>query len=136
MRFVAIDPAQKTVDLIDAKTLTDTYSKVGLDPFQVDHGIIARGIAIVVYEKGMKADPNTVDFFSIGGHLFAGTAVLYAFDDNSRETINLNSKPPVMFYRSAREVEQAIARGEIYRPEIRVNGVVEWSWPHPWEIEP
>jgi hypothetical protein len=54
--------------------------------------------------------------------------VLYAFDP-AGETINLELPPPVMFYKSHVEVEAAIQRGEIRRPEQSVNGVVFWQWP-------
>jgi hypothetical protein len=43
--------------------------------------------------------------------------------------VSVPTPPEVMFYRSHVEVEAAIQRGELARPETRINGKLIWSWP-------
>jgi hypothetical protein len=69
-------------------------------------------------------------YFSIGTQLFQGGIILYAADE-AGNTIDLEAKPPVNFYRDAEQVEHAIAKGEINRPFMAVNGEVIWQWPQP-----
>lgn len=132
MKFCLIDAGERTVKVADAKTPQEAYVMVGLKPLEIDHGTIFRdtngcGVCIVVYEYGLMAPPNEMHFFSVGRQLYAGNAVLYAFDEHG-ETIDLSEPPPVMFYRSCHEAEQAIRRGEIIRPQTAVNGEVMWEW--------
>jgi hypothetical protein len=128
MRFVTIDATEMRVELVSARGTQECYKLVGLDPKKVDHGTAATGVAIVVHGLGLWENPETTKYFSIGSKLFAGNAVLYGYDAEG-ETINLNEKPPVIFYRSHYEVEAAIQRGEIERPCMLINGETIWQWP-------
>jgi hypothetical protein len=133
LSFIAINPEQKTVEVVQAEDLRDVYQSVGLDRLGVDHGVIARLpndelIAIVVGEHGMFKDPAEASYFSIGPMLYEGGAVIYAADATG-DTVSIKHKPPVCFYRDAAEVEKAIVAGEVVRPEMAVNGQVTWSWP-------
>jgi hypothetical protein len=133
LSFIAIDPTKATVEVVQAEELREVYPTVGLEPTQVDHGMIARlpndeKIAIVVGEYGMFKDPAEGHYFSIGSMLYEGGAVIYAADAIG-DTVSIRVKPPVCFYRDAAEVERAISRGEVLRPQMAVNGQVTWSWP-------
>ena len=55
--------------------------------------------------------------------------MLYAYNE-AGETIDMPmDPPPVMFFKSHREVEAAIQRGEVRRPETAINDQVIWRWP-------
>jgi len=112
--------------------LDDALQSVGLNSRQIDFGCLKRpdmtpGISIVVYEFGLKEPPQDQHFFAIGRSLFAGNAVLFAFDDVG-STIDLEQMPPVLFFRDHHEVERSIEEDIIDRPEISVNGRVLWQW--------
>ncbi|HEY2242729.1 MAG TPA: hypothetical protein VGH47_00725 [Xanthobacteraceae bacterium] len=135
MRFLVVDAEHRTVRLVEADDPQHVYELAGLDALHVDHAIVARsnelglGIGIAVFEHGLFAPPAATFYFSIGRQMYAGNAVLYAFDA-AGETISMpRSPPPVMFYRSYREVEAAIARDEIDRPQTMMNGAAIWAWP-------
>jgi hypothetical protein len=71
-----------------------------------------------------------VKYFSIYGQLFAGNAVLYAFN-KSGETIDIRQLPAIMFYRDVAEVERAIDAGAVKRPQMSYGETVYWRWPDP-----
>jgi hypothetical protein len=131
MRFLLIDADKRTVTPKHANDLRECYATLGLDLNSIDHGVVARSphgtIAIVVYEFGLMEPPAMHNFFSIGQQLYAGNAVLYAADATG-ETMDLELNLPVMFYRSSKEAETAIQRGDIQRPQTAVNGKVIWQW--------
>ena len=134
MRFVVIDARLRIVVPIAANS-GEIYELAGLDTFHVDHAVVARspetgiGIAIAVHEHGLFQPPADCFYFSVGRKMYAGNAVLYAFDGAGR-TIDMPAQPPpVMFYRSHRELEAAIERGEIDRPQTLINNIVVWRWP-------
>jgi hypothetical protein len=138
-QFIIINPHDATVKVVEAKDLTDACKRVGLDKNEVDYGCLHRHdngetINIVVFEYGLLVPPERGKYFSIGAALFEGGAVIFAADAMG-ETVSIKRKPPVMFYRSHVEVEEAIARGEVRRPETSVNGRVVWSWPNRRENE-
>jgi hypothetical protein len=132
MNFIAIDPRRASVEIVSADELTDVYGRVGLEPGQVDHGVVhafdnGESLNIVVYEAGLfRGDQGR--YFSIGTHLYEGGAVIYAADERG-ETVSVNHKPPIMFYRDVREVEYAIETGEVVRPQRAFNEEVTWVWP-------
>jgi hypothetical protein len=135
MHYGLINAAERTAVLHDADRIQDCYSLIGLDALQLDHGVVVRrpdssGIGIFVYEYGLMQDPAQTNYFSIGRGLYAGNAVIYAFDANG-ESVELKIMPPIMFYRSFKEVEQAIQRGEINRPFTAVNEAITWAWNYP-----
>jgi hypothetical protein len=123
------------VDLVSAKELTDVYAMAGLKPDEVDHGCVHRyeggqTVNIVVFEYSNFVAKEQGHYFSLGGSLFQGGAVLYAANELG-DTIDMIAKPAVMFYRSWLQVEEAIDRGEVQRPYMAVNGKVIWRWPEP-----
>jgi hypothetical protein len=132
MNFIKIDPMSASVEIVSAEDVTGVYEQVGLEKNQVDHGALYRfengeSLNIVVYEAGLfRGDQGR--YFSIGNHLYEGGAVIYAADE-AGETISVNHKPPVMFYRDVREVEYAIETGEVIRPQRAFGEEVTWMWP-------
>jgi hypothetical protein len=123
------------VAFVEAANLDEAKRAVGLDPRQVDHGVVWRdlrsgGVSIVVYEFGLFVNQDRQRYFAINNQLFAGTAVLYGFDA-AGETVDLRELPPVYFFGNAGEVERAIARRQINRPVLAVNDEVLWRWPEP-----
>jgi hypothetical protein len=133
MQFVAIDPHHSKIEIIQANELTDVYARVGLKIGEVDFGTLHRypdgsTLNIVVYEYGLFKPPAEGKYFSIGSCLFEGGAVLFRADAIG-DTVSLGAPPPVMFFRGAHDIEGAIARGEIKRPQILVNDKSKWSWP-------
>jgi hypothetical protein len=137
MNFIAIDPRQRTVKFVEAKTLTETYPAVGLDLGEVDHGTVLRdadgsGAAIVVYQYSLYIPPEEAYYFSLGRTLYSGGAILYAFDSKG-DTCDFktiaDAPPPIMFYKDHHQVEAAIQRNEIARPITAVNDEVLWKWP-------
>jgi hypothetical protein len=135
MKFMTINAKERTTALVEAVDMFLLYESVGLRPAAVDHATITRfedgtGLAIIVDEIGMMRDPTETYFFSIGPQLYAGGAIVYAYDAEG-ETLGMISTIPVMFYRSCDEVEMAINRGEISRPFTAVNEEVLWEWNKP-----
>jgi hypothetical protein len=132
MKFVAIDPRDCTVKMMAAKDLNDLYNIVGLVKNQVDFACIHHSgewsLNIIVAEFGLFKPVEQGKYFSLGGQLLEGGAIIFRADE-AGETVDMVAIPPVMFYRSHVEVEQAIARGEVARPQMSVNGEVIWTWP-------
>jgi len=138
MKFYAIKPADCAVETIEAKEPYEAYKALGLDRMGVDHGTVARfddggGVAIVVYEFSLFVPVDDQRWYSILGQLFGGNALLYGYDAHG-ETCEFDTPPPIVFYPNAQEVEKAIERGEVKRPQIAVNQNVLWRWPEPHEI--
>jgi hypothetical protein len=139
LRFIAIDPKRAHVDFVEAKDLSDVCGRVGLDRNKVDHGSLFKdqdteeSYNIVVGEDSLfKGEDGR--YFSIGNMLFSGGAVIYAADYKG-DTVSIQAKPPVMFYRDVSEVETAIAAGAVERPVRAFDGVVTWRWPEARAIE-
>lgn len=134
MIFAIIRPDRRESVLVHAGTPQEVYAVVGLDAAHVDHGTIYRtadrSLAIVVGEFGLFEPPERIRYFSIGRQLYAGNAVLYAFDYVG-ETADLdpNAIPPITYYRDGFDVENAIRDDLIARPIIRRNDEVVWRWP-------
>lgn len=129
-RFVAVNPRERTVKAIEAASVIDAQHEIGLSG--VDHGVAMPGLGYVVYQYGLFVPTHEQHYFGLGGRLFAGPTVFYAFDQKGA-TMNLRVSefPEVRFYLGVNDVEAAIERDEIVRPIIAVNGVVRWEWPQP-----
>lgn len=132
MKFVVINPKARTIETVDAKELHDAERGAGLNPDSVDHGVLAPGLAYVVYEFGHFVPAAEQSYFSINRTLISGAAVLYGIDE-AGETIDIMKSgiPDVRFYLGANDVEAAIERNEIRRPQMAVNGQQIWAWPNP-----
>jgi hypothetical protein len=135
MKFVVIDPRKISVEQIDAPELHEALNLAGLTPHEIDHGVVTHGIGIVVYEFGLFVPPTEQRYFAVGKGLYAGTAVLYGYDERG-ETVDLAIWPPPRFFGSIDAIEQAIAADEIVRPRIAIDSTVTWEWPQPMEIPP
>lgn len=85
------------------------------------------GVSVVVYEYGLFVPPDQQRYFAINNKLYAGKALLYAFD-NQGETIDLKRPPDVVFFGSVRAIEMAIEAGQIERP---ASQTLNWQWPQP-----
>jgi hypothetical protein len=133
-RFATIRPAVQHQGIVNARTIRAALRSVELDPLQTDHGIVeranGRGIGIIVHEYGLFVPPPQQTYFAINKRLYAGNAILYAFN-SAGETINIERPLPLMIHwlRNALEVEQAITLGIVLRPQQRINNQVTWSWP-------
>lgn len=133
MRYITIDPARTAIKVIDADSYPYAVEVAGLEVGEVDHGTIERdpitgnGIGIVVYEYSLFVPSDQQRYFSIKGKLYAGRALLYAYNE-SGETIDLKRVPDVVFFGSARAVEMAIEAGTLERPASKTLG---WQWPQP-----
>jgi hypothetical protein len=133
-KFVLIDPRNCTVEMVEAEQLDELYWRVGLRPNEVDFGCIYRSqtegwtLNVIVDERGLRMPPDRAKYFSLGGQLLEGGAIVFKAERDG-ETSSMAAVPPVMFYRSHVEVEAAIAKGEIARPRMSVNGEVVWTWP-------
>lgn len=132
MRFIIINPHKRTVYTFECKDLSAAKQEAGLN--EVDHGTVAPGLGIVVYEFGLYTDPDTARYFGFNGRLYSGNAVLYAYDQIGN-TIDTPEEPlPIGLYPrwfdGRIEIEEHIAAGLLQRPEARVNGQLVWSWPN------
>jgi len=136
VRFATIEPAESRWELVEADELTDLYERLGLTG-DVDHTSLASphampsgvGISLVVREFSMFDPPEEQRFFAIGRTLCAGNAVLYGYDRHG-ESVDLEEMPVILFMTLA-GVEDAIARDQINRPYLAVNGEKLWEWPQP-----
>ena len=131
MKFGIIDPAAKTLVVRDFETLRDAQRAAGLD--KVDHGTIARGLAIVVYEFGFFEPADRTHYFSVTGGLYAGNAVLYGYDE-AGETVDVHESmvPPITFFDTVGDIVVAMIRGLVRRPRHSVNNEPPtWQWPQP-----
>lgn len=134
MLFGIINATARTVEIADHPSDDAAKAQAGL--VNVDHGVVLRatdkahGIAIMVYEYGLFEPPEQQSFFGLAGRLYAGNAVLYAFNAGG-DTVDLKVYPRVMFMPSVRAVERNIQLGLIQRPIMSANDVVIWQWPAP-----
>jgi len=132
MQIVIVNPFVQQVRVGDF-TVEKAMAEAGL--VNVDHGVVAPitpdhpvGLAIIVYEFGLFAPPESQSYFVIAGHLYAGNAVIYGFNKQG-DTVDIPGMPRVVFMPSARAVERNIELGLVQRPYIAANGVVTWRWP-------
>lgn len=128
--FILIDATARTTRLIACETLKEAQL-LAMGDVQVDHGIAAKHVGIVVYEYGLFEPVEHQHYFSIGGHLYAGNAVLYGFDARG-ETVDVDPAiiDHVVFYADQQAIEAAISAQKIKRPQM-TSGKTMWSWPDP-----
>jgi len=146
MKFIKIDPKARTVEIVEAPSVADACEKhIAVahksDNTGLDHTILGPGFGMFVYEWGLLGDYGQSYFglkYADGKqNLFAYTAILY-FYDGAGNTITIPAKHAdqiiatlkniLCFYADADAVESAIQRGEVIRPQTRVNGEVVWEW--------
>lgn len=137
MKFAVIHPSARVVNPADVPDLIDAEKLAGLTPGEVDHGTIRRGIGIVVGEFSLFEPSDKQHYFAIGSRLYAGPAVLYAYD-YAGQTVDFYFDGRQMIGRwfdDASEVEAAIAGGVIVRPQVAIGDRVYWRWPEPRPTE-
>jgi hypothetical protein len=135
MIFGIINAKLRKARVMDLPDVDSAKLVARLKPLEVDHGSITRNLHIIVYEFSLYVPVNEQHWFSIGGKLYGGNAVLYACDD-AGETISLpmDRLPPILWFKDAAAVEQAIGWKQIERPIMAFNGEVLWQWPQPRRI--
>lgn len=117
--------------LAQFENLEEAERAIGLNPGQVDHGQLTRGISYVCYEFGLYLPPHQTFYAAIGTKLIVDRAVFYAVNQVG-ETVDLQSLPTVAYYgRGRARVEAAIEAGVVERPCIKVNNLLIWEWPDP-----
>lgn len=130
MRFILIKPVDTKVDIIEAANFDEAKARAGLDG--VDFGTLGRDLSICIHEAGLLQELGQ-GYFSVGRRLYAGEAVIFAFDDQG-DTVDIEPNDVfeiqnnIRFYANAEEAEQAIGKGRIDRPQNAVNGKVLWRW--------
>jgi len=131
MRFGIVNAKLRTAKILDLPDI-DTAKRVArLKPLEVDHGSITRHMHIIVYEFSLFVPVDKQVWYCIGRQLYGGNAVVYASDD-AGETIDMSMlPPPIIWFKDAAAVEQAIGWGQIERPITAFNGAVLWRWPEP-----
>lgn len=141
MQFCVIDPVKKAATTIDTKTVADALPLAGLVRGKVDYGTVVHrdsegGLGIVVHEFGLFTPSYQQKYFAIGPRLYAGGALLYAYDAGG---VTIEFKvvdwqhvlSAIQWLESAATVELAISCGLVIRPQMAVNGEVLWTWPQP-----
>jgi hypothetical protein len=130
MKFAIINPTVQAIIPLDCRNLAMAEIEAGLKHSEVDHGQINRQLGIVVYEYGLFVPHEKQRYFAIGARLYAGNAVVYAFDETG-ETVDFDGDGlnPAWLSDGA-AVERAISAGICNRPQMSVDGVF-WRWPQP-----
>ena len=133
MKYLVIDPFIRGSKIVIAKSTAEALALAGLDGNDTDHGVVGRyfdrGLGIFVGGHSMFEPVNEQKYFAIGGRLYAGRGLVYAFDGQGRTIEFARPIPMVRFFEDALEIEYAIHQHEIMRPQIVINGKVTWSWP-------
>ena len=136
MKYGRIDAAAHKLDVFSAETWIEAEHHCGLESGRTDHGVIMNdrtgGIAIVVAEFGLYVPPLNQHYFAIGDRLFAGNALIYAFGE-AGETVDFDDveRLTIRWFESGHDVARALARGDLIKPQIVLNGMVVWEWPQP-----
>ena len=131
-----IEPATQALIPVECNDIRDAMALAGLG--HVDHSVIMPGLGIALYGIWVARAAGRASYFAIHGRLYAGNAVLYAFNQ-AGETVSLLQfgMPDVMFMPDADAVERNIALGLVERPQTTVNGLITWQWPErPWPEHP
>jgi hypothetical protein len=125
-RFLHIDPAAQEVVTVEVDNLYDVTPDIKAGA--TDHGVVAPGIGIVVWEYGLVDGEGP--YFVLNRQLYAGDAVLYGFNE-AGETIDMldpDGRINPLWLANKHEVELAIMAGVVERPQTSVNGAVLWRW--------
>ena len=130
IRFGIIKAEQKKLTAHKFETYQEALEYAGLKSGSVDSGSLGRYHGIFVYEFGLFKPVAESHYYSINGHLYEGNAVLYQTDEEG-ETVDLETVPKITYYDHVAQVEAAIAKGDVARPYMAVNGKVIWQWPDP-----
>jgi hypothetical protein len=129
----AIIKCPSTYEMVEAETFDAAKALAGLKPLQTDIGAIIMGVSIVVYEFGLYLPAKDQSYFTIGRELYVNSGLLYHWDAEG-ETRPFTDRlfrictPTFMTYD---EVEEAIKKGTMNRPTMKLNNEIIWQWPNP-----
>lgn len=136
-RFAIINPKEKSVTALEAKDYKTAVAAAGLRLGELDFGTVTQfkdgsSLSIIVYEYGLL-EGNESDYFALNGRLYNGNAVLFAANEEG-ETIDLSIQhlnkglTTLLRFKNISEIEDAIAKNKVIRPQSSFNGMVYWSW--------
>lgn len=136
--FCIVRPSERLVHMADHPTLNDALLAAGLKPREVDHGVVllrddGGGLSVMVDEWSLLNHAREGEYWSLGGRLYNGPAVLYVWGQGG-ETLNMRSetveqiKQLVQWIGTSTDVEAAIKEGQAERPIQSINGQVVWQW--------
>jgi len=136
MKYGKIDATAHTLTIIEAATADDAKHICGLKPMEIDIGTVHHeygvgGCAIMVAEFGLFVPPINQHFFAIGNRVYAGNALLYAYNAEGYTIDFDDPNLEITWFADGREVEDAILAGKIIRPTVTRDGVPVWEWPDP-----
>lgn len=133
MKFLTIKVAEKKIDFFEGKEPYECLqAAIGLDRMKTDHGTLAPGLGIIVYELGLL-EPEHQHFFAVGKQLFEGNALVYRYNqmgetEDVRNADLIVLRTHTTFIEGRETVEQLIQIGDVDRPQSSVNGEVLWKW--------
>lgn len=139
-RFAIINPKEKSVTALEAKDYQTAVAAAGLRLGELDFGTVdyfkdGSSLSIIVYEYGLLEGDES-NYFAFNQRLYNGNAVLFAADEEG-ETTDLSTNliqhlnigcPMLLWFNNIFEVEDAIAKNKVIRPQSSINGTVFWSW--------
>ena len=122
MEYGVINAELQTAFLFNTEEINEAKKQAGLDPLGVDHGTVEPGLGIVLYEFGLL-EPQE-HYLIINRTLYAGNAVLYAYDENG-ETVDLTlarlASLNIEYLHGVEAVEKALRHGHAVRPYTAIN---------------
>jgi len=133
MRYVTIEPESHLISFIECDTFEEALQRAGLTIGQVDHGLIDNdaGVGIVVAEFGLFVEPERQHYFTFGGRLYGGNALLYGYGEEGQTVDVPNIHLAPIFLHGREEVEEAIKSEFVVRPVKCTEGFIMWQWPEP-----
>lgn len=134
MKAILIDPYNESVSYVNVDGV-DSIRKAARIDGGLDYGNLGGSLTIWVYEFGLVRYVPGMRYFALHDRqLRAGRAVITAYDGWG-ETIDVpDTLPPghwlgVRYLGDREAAILAVESGEVDRPQVKVNGVVVWSWP-------
>ena len=91
MKYYIVVPRTEAIINVRADRIDQAYDSAGLDPLKLDHATLVYdgegggGIGMFVYEYGLM-EPSE-HFFICEKNLYAGNAVVYAFDGEGERDV-------------------------------------------------
>lgn len=135
MIFSVIDPNIRSIEHREFSSLEKALQSLDLHRREIQFGSVLlpqTDLGIAVDGNGLYEDPERQKFFAIGRQLFAGPAVIFGRDEDGE----IASVPKDVFFiirwfDHYQRIVEAIERGEIDQPCIKIGGEPLWVWPQP-----
>lgn len=135
--------------IIDPYDATVRYERVGTDTYALrnailvtgglDYGNLGGGLSIWVYEFGLIEYVPGIRFFTLANHqLYAGRAIITGHDEWGESVDVPQGLEPslgVRFLGDLKSTRLAVENGEVDAPQVKVNGIVHWTWPDAYGTE-